>query len=338
MCVSYDFKLDYLLEIIEKGNYKKILIQLPNGLKKHYKYIVDYLNERYPGIKVYVSLSPTYGACDIAEEHARRIGVDLIVHIGHTPYPWYKPRTNTVFIEAKYMYSISENLFNELVKQLNERSCRNIGILTVVQHSHNVPELKEFLLSKGFNPIVGIPKYNIMVNGQVLGCEYSAATSIANKVDCFTIISGGMFHALGVFLATRKPVLKIDPYEDKVTDITDEGRKLLMKRYGTIMKALDVRSLGVINGGKPGQYRPWLVNIILKKAQRRNIRTYLFIADELNKNILRNIDIPEIDAYTVVSCPRLPIDDLYDYEKPVLTPGEALMILNNDISRYLFPW
>ncbi len=338
MYTSYDFKLGYLSKIIEKSNYKKILLQLPNGLKKYYKYIVDYLSEKHPGIEVYISLTPTYGACDVAEEHARRIGADLIVHIGHNIYPWYKPKTNTVFIEAKYMYSLEEKLLSKLVEQLNKRNCRNIGILAVIQHSHNIPELKELLSSKGFNPIVGIPKYDVMVDGQVLGCEYSAATRIADKVDCFTIISGGMFHALGVFLATRKPVLKIDPYENKIIDTTDEGRKLLMKRYGVIMKALDMRNLGIINGGKPGQHRPWLVDIIVRKAQRKNIRTYIFIADELNKNILRNVDISEIDAYTVVSCPRLPIDDLYDYEKPVLTPGEVLMVLDNNLSHYLFPW
>ena len=338
MYTPYDFRLNYLLKIIEKGNYRRILLQLPNGLKKYHKYIVDYLSEKHPGIEVYISLSPTYGACDIAEEHARRIGADLIVHIGHNMYPWYKPKTNTVFIEARYMYSLGENLLEKLVEQLNKRNCRNIGILAVIQHAHNVLELKGLLSSKGFNPIVGIPKYNVMVDGQVLGCEYSAATRIADKVDCFTIISGGMFHALGVFLATRKPVLKIDPYENKIIDITGEGRKLLMKRYGVIMKALDMQSLGIINGGKPGQYRPWLVDIIVRKAQRKNIRTYLFIADELNRSVLRNIDIPEIDAYTVVSCPRLPIDDLYGYEKPVLTPGEALMVLDNNLSNYLFPW
>ncbi len=338
MHVPYDFKLDYLSKVIEKDNHKRILIQLPDGLKKYYKHIVEYLSGKHPDIEIYISLSPTYGACDIAEEHARRIGADLVVHIGHNMYPWYKPKINTVFIEAKYMYNLDKDLLDQLVDHLNERKCRDIGILAVIQHSHNVSELREFLSSKGFNPIVGIPKYNVMVDGQVLGCEYSAATRIADKVDCFTIISGGMFHALGLFLATRKPVLKVDPYESKVIDVTDEGRRLLMKRYGVIMRALEIQSLGIINGGKPGQHRPWLVDIIVRKAQRKNKRTYLFIADELNKDVLRNIDIPNIDAYAVVSCPRLPIDDLYDYEKPVLTPGETLMILDNNLSHYIFPW
>ncbi len=338
MDTPYDFELDYLSETIGKNNHKRILIQLPNGLKKYYKHIVDYLKKQHPHIEIIVSLSATYGACDIAEEHAKRINADLLVHIGHNMYPWYKPKINTVFIEAKYKYSLSTSLLNNLIEYLKEIKCKNVGILSVIQHSHNISELKNFLSINGFNPIVGSPKYNVMVSGQVLGCEYSAAIGIRDKVDCFTIISGGMFHALGVYLATTKRVVKIDPYENKIVDITEEGRRLLMKRYGILMKATDTRTLGIIDGGKPGQHRPWLVKVLSEKARTKDIKTYVFIADELNRHILRNIDLPEIDAYTIVSCPRLPIDDLYDYEKPVLTPGETLMILTGDMSRYIFPW
>jgi hypothetical protein len=61
MDLPYDFKLEYISELISRNKYRKILIQLPNGLKKYYKQIVDYLSEKHPGIEIYVSLSPTYG-------------------------------------------------------------------------------------------------------------------------------------------------------------------------------------------------------------------------------------------------------------------------------------
>ena len=43
--------------------------------------------------------------------------------------------------------------------------------------------------------------------GQVIGCNYGNVKSIADEVEAFLFVGGGMFHALGIALSTSKPTL-----------------------------------------------------------------------------------------------------------------------------------
>lgn len=147
-----------------------------------------------------------------------------------------------------------------------------------------------------------------------------------------------MFHALGVGLTTRKPIVKLDPYTSKNEDLTDEVYRILKIRYGKIMKALDSRNWAIIQGVKTGQNRPLMVKYLQKKLEEKGYKVFIITNRSLNVDALRNIDNPEIDSFIVTSCPRLPIDDLFEYEKPVLTPGEAKMIIFSKLDEYIFPW
>ncbi len=51
--------------------------------------------------------------------------------------------------------------------------------------------------------------------GQVSGCNYSNAKSIASEVEAFLFVGGGMFHALGIALGTSKPTIIADPYDNR---------------------------------------------------------------------------------------------------------------------------
>ncbi len=337
--MEYDFELDKVVEYIRKVNAKRILLQLPDGLKRYHEYIVDYIESKLKDTSVYISLTPTYGACDIAVDEARRLGVDLIVHVGHNKYPYYDPEVPVIFVNAYYRWRPSVHILNKVSDTLRTLNCKNVAVASVIQHVKNIDYVKEFLQLKGFKVIVPKPPRSLSLTlGQVLGCEYSSFLNIKGSVDCYLIIAGGIFHALGLWLTTRKHVIKLDPYEDKVVVIDKVGEKILKKRYVVLMKALDAKSMGIIDGVKPGQHRPWLVKLLEKKALRKGLKVRTYITDYLDIYRLMNIDTCSIDFYVVTLCPRIPIDDLSDYHKPVLTPGEALMILDGDLSNYRFPW
>lgn len=334
----YDFKLREVVEELRKRRVKRVLIQLPDGLKQYHEYIVNYLLEHIDDLEVWVSLSPTYGACDIAVDEARKLNVDIIVHIGHNQYPFYRPEIPVLFVEAYYKWSPHIRILEDLLRSLRNHNCRRIGLLTVIQHVNVIDVVASFLRSNGLKVMIPEPSYKQMVRGQVLGCEYSCALNVVKRVDCYVVVAGGLFHVLGLWLSTRKHVLKLDPYEEKVVVVDRVGEKVLKKRYAKIMQALQAKVMGIIDGSKPGQHRPWLVKLLRDKAREKGLKTRLYITDYLNEERLRNIDSAEIDFYAVTLCPRIPIDDLGDYEKPVLTPGEALMVLEERLDEYKFPW
>ncbi|MDT7861494.1 MAG: diphthamide biosynthesis enzyme Dph2 [Saccharolobus sp.] len=333
--MSYNFDEERIIHEIEARNAKKVLLQFPEGLKYFSIEIVNKLRKKIPNVDFIISGEPSWGACDIAEDEAIQIGADLIVHFGHTPYTWYYPKFPTLFINAESTIRLTTDALEDLAKKLSKYDGNKISLTATLQHIKMLQEVKSFLENKGYEVVIGKPSSKFMFDGQVLGCDYKAAEIPA---DVYVIISGGMFHALGLGLSTNKPTIKLDPYLQKSEDVTNEVNRILKIRYGKIMQAMDKRNWVIIQGIKVGQNRPLMVKYFYDELTKRGYNVYIVTNKVLTIDVLRNIDRSYIDVYLVTSCPRLPIDDLYNYEKPVLTPGEAKMIINNNFERYIFPW
>ena len=78
---------------IQKYAAKKVLIQLPDGIKPHAKTIVDALADT--GATLLIWTDSNYGSCDLPVE-ARNVGVDLILHFGHEAWNYTKPLPITI--------------------------------------------------------------------------------------------------------------------------------------------------------------------------------------------------------------------------------------------------
>nr|WP_272584831.1 diphthamide biosynthesis enzyme Dph2 [Sulfolobus islandicus] len=230
---------------------------------------------------------------------------------------------------------ISESVLQSLENDISKYNGRKISLTATLQHVRLVSKIKSFLEDKGYDVVIGKPSNRFMFDGQILGCDYKAAEV---EADTYVIVSGGLFHALGLGLATNKPTIKLDPYLQKSEDITNEVRKILKVRYGKILQAMDKRTWVIIQGVKVGQNRPNMIKYFYDELTKKGYDVFIVTNKVLTRDVLRNLDRSYIDVFLVTSCPRLPIDDLYNYEKPVLTPGEAKMIINNSLEPYIFPW
>ena len=332
--MSYDFKEEFVAEEIKKRDAKKVLLQFPEGLKIFSIQIVQKLQKILPNVEFIISSDPNWGACDIAEDEAKNINADLIVHFGHTPYTWYYPKFPTLFIPVESNLEVTEEQINEAINLAKKYEAKSIGLTATIQHVKLLPKLAE-KMSKYFEIRIGKPSSAFMLDGQILGCDYKAATSV--EADTYINVSGGIFHALGVGLSTNKPIINIDPYTQKVEDLTKEVYKIIKIRYAKIIEAIDKKNWGIIQGAMTGQNRPLMVKYLEKKLREKGYNTFVFLNKVLTKDVLRNLN-PNIEVFLITSCPRLPIDDLYDFEKPVLTPGEAKMIIFNKFDKYIFPW
>ncbi|BBD73951.1 diphthamide biosynthesis enzyme Dph2 [Sulfodiicoccus acidiphilus] len=324
-----------LKEEIRSRKAKRVLLQFPDGLKPLSTEVVRRLGELLPEVEFLTSGEPSFGSCDIAEDEARLLNVDLIVHFGHTPYTWYYPKFPTLFVDAKSTLTVTPEELNELRTAIRRREARTISLTSTVQHSDVLKEVANYLRSE-YEVKIGKPSNPFMYDGQVWGCDYKAATTV--NADVYINVSGGEFHSLGLGLATGKPTLNLDPYTGTVKDVTEEVWKVLKVRYSKMYKAMEGTTWVVIQGLKVGQNRPLMVKYLVSSLEKRGMRTFTFTSKYLTKESIRNFDRSYIDAYVVTSCPRLPTDDFYDFEKPVLTPGEAKMIITGKMEPYIFPW
>ncbi len=339
---DYDFELDKLIEKLLERNPGKILIQLPDGLRQYGTRISRILEEK-AGVTVYIAADSSYGSCDLAINEARTIGAKMLVHFGHTEYHVQKPSVSigdldVLYVPVKSLLEISKEQFNELIDTLKTKQLYKPLLTATVQHTHLLPKIKKQLEKEGLSPI--LERYGKMMPGQVIGCDYTVIKNNEKDIDSVIIVSGGLFHPLGASLTTDKPVIQVDPYTQKITDFTRERELWLKKRYAVIYKARGRKTWCLWIGSKTGQYRPLLVAHLEKLLRDNGIRYYKVVSQYTSINEVRNIDASDIDVHVLTSCPRIPIDDIsmHKYEKPVLTPGEAIMVLKNEYEKYRFPW
>ncbi|RLG88959.1 MAG: diphthamide biosynthesis enzyme Dph2 [Thermoprotei archaeon] len=323
--IPYDFELGSIINFLKSKNAKSILIQLPDGLKHYFPYISSELKKRVPELKIYLSGHPTYGPCTVDEESAKELGVDIIIHFGHLEYPFYTPKYETIFIPAKSKLRIGQEPLLKLKEILEEKSCKSVAISSPAQHLNILSSIALELKSYGFD--VNIAKQPI------LGCYYNPALSY--EVDAHIVVAGGAFHAIGMWLASQKPTIRVDPYESRVEDITFTAMSILKKRLWRIHMAMDSYKWAIIDGAK-GQSRTNIVKKLEEQLLEKGLEYIVVKANRIDAELLRNLGT-SIDAYIITACPRIAIDDLSDFEKPVLAPGEAYYALGMK-KRYVFPW
>lgn len=81
----WEFDEQAVIDSIRKHGARKVLLQFPDGIKPHAIEMVRKVRSECDVDEVLVWQGSNYGACDLPVE-ARNVGVDLIIHFGHTPW------------------------------------------------------------------------------------------------------------------------------------------------------------------------------------------------------------------------------------------------------------
>ncbi len=80
----YNLELEKAVKQIKKNKAKLVLIQLPDGLKPKAELIKKEL-ESGTDASVIIWLGSCFGACDVPE-NVKKLGVELIIHWGHSEW------------------------------------------------------------------------------------------------------------------------------------------------------------------------------------------------------------------------------------------------------------
>lgn len=309
MMNQFDFNLGRIIDIIKERNYKIVGLQFPEGFKRQAITLSEELEEK-TGANIVISGNPCFGACDIDTTLAGK--VDVLFHFGHAKIGNLE---NVIFIEAHSFVDVLQCVRIALPLFKTNK----IGLVTTVQHIHKLEEITRFLRENGKTGISGKGDSRVSYPGQVLGCNFTAA-----RVDCeeYLYIGSGVFHPLGVAIATGKRVIAADPYLNQAILVSPE--KFLRKRSGFIAKSMDAKVFGIIVSTKSGQNRIDLARRLAGIARRYGKKTQIIMMDLVTPDQLLAF---KVDAYVNTACPRITIDDAERFHVPVLTPQEFEIVL-----------
>lgn len=320
---GYNVELEKAVTEIKNKDYKRIILQVPEGLKIHVSKFIDFL-EKNISADIIVSGDPCFGACDVGYYEYKDLGADLIVQIGHTPIP------NIIGYDIPIIFvnAIADaNVEKVVEKAMPSIDGKKIGLVTTAQHIRALDKVEEILEENGFEVNIGYGYSRTSFKGQVLGCNFSAATSIKNDIDLFLYIGSGSFHPLGLMLSTNKPVIVCDPYTNKVSykELEDLKDMVLRQRYGAIARSKDAKVFGILVGTKKGQQRADLAFEIKDKLDDKKKKSVIIV---MNYFIPSNVEsFRKVDCFVSTACPRIAIDDYLRYKIPIITPVELDIVL-----------
>jgi 2-(3-amino-3-carboxypropyl)histidine synthase len=276
-----------------------VALQFPAGLKRRAAEYAAAL--RGEGFGVIVSGDPCYGACDLALDTLSH--ADILIHVGHAPVD---RQEGVIFLPYRVDFDVAV-----LEKALPLLKGRTTGLVTTVQHAHLIPQMEAFLKNRGIDVRVAGGHGRTPLRGQVLGCCFSAARDTG--ADGILFVGTGLFHPIGIALATKARVVALDPFTGIAQEVSAEP--LLRQRFAVIEKARGAKTFGIVVSTKTGQNRMDLARRLAGLSDRAVIVTM----KEISPDELLNLGF---GCYVNTACPRIAYDDQVRFPVPVLSPQE----------------
>ena len=320
---GYSIDVEKAAKVVLKNGYKTVALQIPEGLKRNVWKIVEFL-EKETQAKIIVIADPCFGACDLVNYELKNLDVDFVIQIGHTSIP----NVENFWIPTLFINAVSTKDVSAVVeKSFPFLEGKKIGVVTTAQHLHTLKVVENILKKHNFMPIVSDGDERISEKGQILGCNFTAGTTIADRVDCFLFIGSGNFHPVGLLLSSKKPVIAADPYTNivKKQELEDLKDTILRQRYGAIANSKNAKRFGILVGTKRGQQRIKLADKIKELLDSFNKKSLIITLDQFSPISLQGFG--DIDCFVSTACPRIAIDDYLQYKIPILTPVELEIVL-----------
>ena len=181
--MTLNFEKEKLVEELKKKNPKKILVQLPEGLKQNALEILEEIEKL--GIETIFSGETAWGGCSVAVQEAKALEVDLIVHFGHAKF--IDVDFPVIYIDVRDELDIEPYLQKSLPILQNFKT---IGLSYSIQHKQDVEKIKNFYENHGKKVILSKKIGCVAHEGHIVGCQYYGLRAIENEVNCFVIIGG----------------------------------------------------------------------------------------------------------------------------------------------------
>ncbi|KAL2192403.1 putative diphthamide synthesis protein-domain-containing protein [Corynascus similis CBS 632.67] len=320
---NYSFEIPKTIHRIRSLGAKRVALQMPEGLLLFATTISDILTEFCPGIETLIMGDVTYGACCIDDYTARAMGCDLLVHYAHScliPVDVTKIKTLYVFvdisIDTSHLLATMERNFSP---------GKTIALVGTIQFNATIHGVRSTLEKAGFHVIV--PQIAPLSKGEILGCTSpNLSTYTDSPVDLILYLGDGRFHLESIMIHNPNiPAYRYDPYSRKLTHETYGHEEMQDVRRDAIRMAKKAKKWGLILGSLGRQGNPHTMTLIEAKLRNMGIPFVNLLLSEIFPGKLAMMS--DVECWVQVACPRLSIDWGYAFSRPLLTPYEALVTL-----------
>ncbi|KAI8918256.1 putative diphthamide synthesis protein-domain-containing protein [Powellomyces hirtus] len=315
---NYNFEIHKTVWALRRAGATKTALQFPEGLLMFALAISDILCE-FASVETVVMGDVTYGACCVDDYTARALGCDFMVHYGHSclvPVDVTPIKTMYVFVDI----GIDTTHFVQTVRHNFEPGAKLVLVATV-QFLTSLQSAKKELEA---DYTLLVPQSKPLSPGEVLGCTAPKLEGY----DTLIYLGDGRFHLEAIMIANPAlPAYRYDPYSKVFTREHYEHEEMHELRKHAIESARQAKHFGLIMGTLGRQGSPKVLDYLKQTFDTLSIPHTTVLLSEIYPSKLAQF--AHIDAWVQIACPRLSIDWGYAFEKPLLTPYEAAVVLKS---------
>lgn len=317
---NYNFEIPKTIWRIRQANAKIVALQMPEGLLLFSTTIADIIRE-FTEADVVIMGDVTYGACCIDDYTAKALGVDLLVHYGHS---CLIPIDQTSGIKVLYIFvdiKIDAVHFIETIK-LNFPTTNRLAFVSTIQFVVSLQGAANELRQNGYE--ITIPQSKPLSPGEILGCT----APVVENADSIVYLGDGRFHLEAAMIANpHLKAFRYDPYEKKFTEESYDHDVMRSTRKNAIECAKTAKTFGIVLGTLGRQGSTKVLSHIEQRLRELDRNTVTILLSEIFPDKLKLFD--DIDAFVQIACPRLSIDWGKAFEKPLLTPYELAVAVGD---------
>ena len=328
---NYNFEiyksLDKIKNISNKKNSRpRIALQFPDGLMCFSMLISDILST-FGKCDTIILGDITYGACCIDDIGCDILKCDLLIHYCHS---CLVPSTK-VLVEILYVFVEINIDIEHLVKTIEYNFDKSyyLYLLSSIQFNSSLFLLKRKLIEKGYgtNNLI-IPQCKPRVQGEVLGC--TSPILYKKNGNCAVIfICDGRFHMESVMIQNPSFVFyQYNPFNHRFT-LEEYDYNLMKKiRFDQIEQFKKANYFGIIFGTLGRQGNPYILKRLCKLLDEYNKKYIIIMLNEITETKIMNYN--KCECFIQLACPRLSIDWSDQFTKPMLTPYEIYLALDQE--------
>jgi 2-(3-amino-3-carboxypropyl)histidine synthase len=328
---AYTFEIPKTIERINHLKATHIALQMPEGLLMYATVLGDILKRLASTLQdVSVLGDVTYGACCVDDLGAKALGCQLLVHYGHS---CLVPLQHTV-VPCLYVFVEIQFDIKHLVACLQAtlaETTPHVYLLGTIQFRHGFPEALQLLKDQGYT--VSIPQAKPLSPGEVLGCT----SPVLEKADsCVCFVADGRFHLESTLISNPhvKSFYRYDPYSKTLTTESYDHERMKEIRSKSIARAREATTFGVILGTLGRQGNPAIVKRIRQVLKQHEKQSFVMLLSEITP---AKLQLFKIDAWVQVACPRLSVDWGHYMDKPLLSPYELFVCMEETEWREVYP-
>lgn len=325
---NYSFEIPKTIHRIRSSGAKKVALQFPEGLLLFATTISDILTRFCTDVETLIMGDVTYGACCVDDYTARALGCDLLVHYAHScliPVSVTSIKTLYVFvdigIDVPHLIATIERNFQPQ---------KRIALVGTIQFNATIHSIAATLRTQGWDILV--PQIAPLSKGEILGCTAPALKATVQSkeekdaADILLYLGDGRFHLESAMIHNPNlPAYRYDPYSRRLTRESYNHTELYDLRTTAITTARKAKKWGLILGTLGRQGNPHTLTKIEHLCEQRGIEVIKLALSEIFPGKLAVMS--DVEAWVQVACPRLSIDWGYAFPRPLLSPYEALVAL-----------